>query len=345
MRDGGLAASGPPAPEELPGAGALERVGRSRLIPARRRPDLAREMAADLHDLADHLVSSGVDPEAARQRAARLMEPSEEGIRELEALHGSLGGRLGARLDLLLGSGRVAPGPWIHPSGVMAFFLLFAMALLPALLLGPQGGVAGGWISVLLLAGPAALVLLGSLGLARQGWLAEGSDAVRWRFSLRLHLGQLLLLWSGTLLAVALELHHLLGRMPDGGGTAAMVSTLYVLVVLPGAALALTLFAGIHLALLIPRVTGARRARGSIQHLLSGRLLVLAVVMAGTVACGAGGQGPTGTTVRPLPSGVAWTVLHVDGPARQGSGVALSAPSPAIRSEAEGTPPLNGRVR
>lgn len=246
----------------------MERVGRSRVIPARRRLDLAREMAADLHDLADHLVSRGMDPESARQRAARLMEPSDEGIRELEVLHGSLGGRLGARLDLLLGSGRGAPGSRIHPRGVMAFFLLFALALLPAVRLGPPGGVAGGWISALLVAGPALLVVLGGLGLARDGWLAEGSDVVRWRFSLRLHLGQLLLLWSGTLLAVALELHHLLGRMPDGGGTAAMVSTLYVLVVLTGAALALTLFAGIHLALLIPRVTGARRARDSIQHLL-----------------------------------------------------------------------------
>lgn len=228
--------------------GAIRRLGDSRHLPALQRLALVEELAADVEGLAVRLEAGGLPPLEARRRALELLAPSPEAVDELEQLHGLRQSR-----------------EW-WPAGVLA--LAGGCAVLWGVPPGPG-------MVTLPVAVAGAVLGAGTLRLVRLGWSGLGEDAPEWHRSLRVHLAGLVVLWSATLLGVAVALHHWLeARGADAvaplgpeaaGGLATLLHPALGLLTL---GTAVTLAAVVHLTLLVPRVAGRLQARDAVEEIL-----------------------------------------------------------------------------
>jgi hypothetical protein len=97
-------------------------------LPSRARSDVLREVREDLHDMVNVLVGQGMSREDAERRAVTLLQPGDEAVQGLAAVHRSPYGHLSARL----GNG-VARGT--ERAAVLAMAGLAAAAPVPALVL------------------------------------------------------------------------------------------------------------------------------------------------------------------------------------------------------------------
>jgi len=136
----------------MPSAESVFRELNARLdLPARRRALLLRELRADFEDLVTTLVAEGLTPEAAQQKAFRLLTPSPDDAGALSGLHRTRYARLvsGYRAARVQVVERVS-------IGVMAALAVGA----PLFALARSSGLPVGTLTVL---GVAATLLLANL--------------------------------------------------------------------------------------------------------------------------------------------------------------------------------------